>query len=354
MMPRKFDRILEDCLDRMDRGETLSQILAAYPGMEEKLEPLMMAAMLGRALPPPIPSYTALRLGKNDLLAEMAMMESEGAFLEPVPQTPARKPLLERWRESLDRLQPAYRFAVASVVVILAGGFFTLSASASGLSNQVIRSFFLNFEQVGELFWLGPDPVRGIWEGFLFKGSQEFPEEPGDLTGGYKAVKIGSDQKDQVYLPGIGSVEELEAKPTPVIIELAAEEPVEVLDQSLDDELAAAPDQIPDDEIITTEDLDESYGEELIDKEEEKEEKEELKDEEKELEEEEKEEDKEEKEDEKEEDKQEKEDEKEEDKQEKEDEKAEDKQEKEDEKAEDKAEKEADKLEKLEDKDKDK
>ena len=161
MIPNKFDRILDDSLSRMDRGESLIDILAVYPDLADKIKPLLMVAMLSRAIPQPVPGYTALRVGKNQLLAEMASMQAEGGFLEPRPVELPREGILDRLARSLKQLQPAYRFAMLSLVVILAGGFFTLSASASGLADNIMQTLFFSFERVGDLLLVDFSPLDG-------------------------------------------------------------------------------------------------------------------------------------------------------------------------------------------------
>jgi hypothetical protein len=181
----------------MDRGETLAQILSAYPGLEQQIEPLVLVAMLGRALPPPVPGHTALRLGKNNLLSEMALMEAQGAFLDPVPKKPPTRPVLERWGESTRQLQSAFRFTALSMVVVLAGGFYTLSASASELSDQVIQSLFFNFEGVGDLLRINPEAPGVVGDGVFLKGVYQLPGDPGGDFGGFKAPPIDHGNQDQ-------------------------------------------------------------------------------------------------------------------------------------------------------------
>ena len=186
MIPSKFDRILEDCLSRMDRGESLMDILVVYPDLENKIRPLLMVAMLSRAVPQPVPGYTALRVGKNQLLAEMASMQAEGGFLERKPVEPPREGIVDRLARSLKQLQPAYRFAMLSLVVILAGGFFTLSASASGMADNIMQTLFFSFEQMGELFRLGPDSDKSMGEGILLSSEYPLPDSPGNFPGEFK------------------------------------------------------------------------------------------------------------------------------------------------------------------------
>jgi hypothetical protein len=195
----------------MDRGESLMEILAVYPELVDQLKPLLMTAMLSRALPPPVPGFTALRLGKNELLAEMASMQSEGAFLEPKPIQPARDTLLDRLAGSLQQLQPAYRVAMLSLVVIMAGGFFTLSASASGMADNVLQTIFYSFEQVGDLLMVNPRSGTPGGENTIFTGNYGLPASPQDYAGDYKVLNLG-DGEDKTGTGGAVDPASLETR----------------------------------------------------------------------------------------------------------------------------------------------
>jgi len=186
---------LGDCLSRMDRGESLMEILAVYQRQADKLKPLLLVAMLSRALPQPVPGYTALRIGKNELLAEIASMQADGSFLKPKPIEAPRERVVDRWVRSLNQLQPTYRFAMISLVVILAGGFFTFSASASGLADSVIQTLFYRFEQVGDLLLVKPDPVAASGDTTVLSSNYFLPDSPEDYSGDYKAYLFVDDEK---------------------------------------------------------------------------------------------------------------------------------------------------------------
>lgn len=194
MMGRKFDRILAESLSMMDRGESLIDILAIYPDQEEKLKPLLLVAMLSRAVPQPVPGYTSLRLGKNDLFAEMATMQSEDAFLKPRSGQPSRERIVDRRIGSFRKLQPAYRFAMLAMVVVLAGGFFTLSASASGLADNIVQTLFFSFEQVGDLLLPKPIPPRGMEENPIFSSDYDLPSSPPNYSGEFKSIMVEDEQ----------------------------------------------------------------------------------------------------------------------------------------------------------------
>jgi hypothetical protein len=204
MIARRFDRILDDCLTRMDRGESLMDILAVYPELTDKLKPLLLAAMLSRALPQPVPGYTALRVGKNQMLAEMASMQAEDSFMKPKPVQPPRERIVDRWIGALKRLQPAYRFAMLSLVVILAGGFFTLSASASGLADNIMQTLFFSFEQVGDLLLIKPSPPKAMGENPILTSEYDLPGSPPDYSGDFKGLMVEEGEKDKNITPQLG------------------------------------------------------------------------------------------------------------------------------------------------------
>ncbi len=206
MMPSKFDRILEDCLSRMDRGESLLDFLAVYPDLTDKIKPLLMVAMLSRAVPQPVPGYTALRVGKNQLLAEMASVQAEGGFLERKPAALPREGIVDQLARSLKQLRPAYRFATLSLVVILAGGFFTFSASASGLADNIMQTLFFSFEQVGDLLLVKPSPPKPMGENPIFSSDYVLPDAP-DYSGDFNGPAVVGGEKDKNKLdPGYGGV----------------------------------------------------------------------------------------------------------------------------------------------------
>ena len=152
-MARRFSTILEDCLQRLDRGESLADVLAHYPEWEDKLKQLLLVAMASRAMPIPIPSQTAQRLGRNQMLAEMNHLEIKQAFRKR-----SSVPLVSRgitglvstartW--GLNRLAYSYRLAAVMVVLAISGGFFTLNASASSQPGDLLYNLKLGLERAG-------------------------------------------------------------------------------------------------------------------------------------------------------------------------------------------------------------
>ena len=152
LMERKFADIMEDCLARLDRGEMLLDVLGVYPALEAKLRPLLLIAMLGRALPQPAPKPDAIRKGKNRMLAEMNRVGAEKVSRrhqsrEPVPE------VADGWSnpfqpDRVGNLKLSYRLAIVAVVLVVGGSLLTLDAAASGPPGGVLGNLFAGLERV--------------------------------------------------------------------------------------------------------------------------------------------------------------------------------------------------------------
>jgi len=92
----KFDLILEDCLSRIDQGESLQDVLDSYPALNGRLEPLVRAALMGRRVPKPVPSKDGFRMGKTMMLAEMNKMQ-QANYDKQKRISPDSLGLRERW-----------------------------------------------------------------------------------------------------------------------------------------------------------------------------------------------------------------------------------------------------------------
>ena len=153
MNGRRFSKTLEECLLRLDRGESLPDVLADFPELVEDLKPLLLVAMACRAFPVPVPNQTAIRLGRNQMLAEMNRLEIKKAF-----RRKPTIPLASRWVSSLvsaarewgfNRLAYSYRLATVALVLFLAGGFLTINASAASQPGDLLYNFKLRMQRVG-------------------------------------------------------------------------------------------------------------------------------------------------------------------------------------------------------------
>ena len=167
---RNFIDVLEDCLSRLDRGELLLDVLGQYPSHEHRLKPLLLIAMLSRALPQPVPLGTAIRKGKNRMLAEMNLLQAEKASRTPKSRQPVGE-VQDGWLERMPNpFQPgqvgnlnlAYRLAIAAVVLVMGGSLITLTASASGLPGGVFTHIYNGLESVREVLLFNSNTIESL------------------------------------------------------------------------------------------------------------------------------------------------------------------------------------------------
>ena len=107
MMANDFDRILDECIDRLGRGESLEECLAAYPEHTKQLEPLLRAMVQTKAAYPFTPSVDTKREARHRFYAALERQ---------------RQPSF--WHRILHR--PLIWATLASVLVILVIGFLAL------------------------------------------------------------------------------------------------------------------------------------------------------------------------------------------------------------------------------------
>ncbi len=116
-MPKTFDEILDECVDRINRGERLEDCLASYPEHAEELEPLLQAMLRTQT------AYT-FTLSST---AKMAARQRFNASLEKLERKRAeRRPLFPRalgWS--------AAWAAVAAVLVMALVGYFGIRPALS-------------------------------------------------------------------------------------------------------------------------------------------------------------------------------------------------------------------------------
>jgi len=104
-MPREFDEILDECVDRMVRGETLDDCLAAYPEHAAELEPLLRAVADTR---------DPMRFAPSPQSKAAAKQRFSSALARNRGRDQSRRsafPLLPRWSMAVA--------AVAAVVVVV-------------------------------------------------------------------------------------------------------------------------------------------------------------------------------------------------------------------------------------------
>ncbi|MFW0858572.1 MAG: hypothetical protein AAGB97_00030 [Dehalococcoidia bacterium] len=75
-MTKYFDTLVDDCIDRMNEGESLEECLASYPEHAEELEPLLRAVRNVHAACSVIPGATARSAARRRLDAALVSSES--------------------------------------------------------------------------------------------------------------------------------------------------------------------------------------------------------------------------------------------------------------------------------------
>jgi len=160
MLGHRFTELVEYCLQRLDQGEDLLKILADYPDYQERLKPLLLVAMASRAIPVPVPNQTAQRIGKSQLLEEMDQLEGQEAFRKspkiPSPARWAGKLVGAVRSKGLTSPSPRFRLAAVALIMAFGTGFFTLNASASGFSGEMINYFLSGYNKVIQVLSFTP------------------------------------------------------------------------------------------------------------------------------------------------------------------------------------------------------
>ncbi len=160
MKSEEFDRILDEGLSRIQKGEALQNVLADYPHAAERLKPLLITALMGDKLPRYRPSESAREEAEIRLFQEFTAMK-EGGILPPSGTNWSLFRYPERWwngitqfirkKENLD-MKLAPRLAAYLLIFVLAAGFFTVSASASSLPGDPLYGVKRGWEQARMTF----------------------------------------------------------------------------------------------------------------------------------------------------------------------------------------------------------
>ena len=111
-MNRNFDEILDECIDRINHGESLEACLAGYPEYAEQLEPLLQAMLQTQEVYSFAPSGNAKREARQRFNAALERLEQRRG---------EKQPLFGRvlgW--------PRAWATVATVLLILIAGYFGL------------------------------------------------------------------------------------------------------------------------------------------------------------------------------------------------------------------------------------
>jgi hypothetical protein len=130
----KFNDILNQCLDRMLRGETVEQCLRIYPEQAGQLEPLLLTAQKARA---------ASAIQPREDYKARATYEFQSAVRDMLESKTKRKfPLSWQWR-----WQSGWAIALVVVIVVGLGGGGTMAASSSSMPDSALYTIKLASEQ---------------------------------------------------------------------------------------------------------------------------------------------------------------------------------------------------------------
>lgn len=114
---KEFDNIFDECLTRVQRGESIEACLAAYPGQSAELEPLLRTALAARQ---------AVAVQPRREFRQRAAIDFQAAIREmPVKATGWGTPWRRRFLE-----------VVAGVVFVLLAGTGLVAASSSSLPDE--------------------------------------------------------------------------------------------------------------------------------------------------------------------------------------------------------------------------
>lgn len=133
-MAERFESILDECLEKLRRGETVEQCLARYPGEAAELAPLLRVAedsLKASSVVEPRPEFKAR--ARQEMRTQL-----RGKEWKPQPKKASSVAWLPRWA-----------VAVASVILIfLVAGTGTVAASTSSMPDDTLYPVKLASEQV--------------------------------------------------------------------------------------------------------------------------------------------------------------------------------------------------------------
>ncbi|HEY92611.1 MAG TPA: DUF4382 domain-containing protein [Dehalococcoidia bacterium] len=111
-MANNFDKILDECIDRINQGESLEVCLADYPEYVGQLEPLLRAMLQIQGAYSFVPSASAKREARQHFNAALERLELRSREKQPLFTRVFARPIA--WA------------TVATVLLILVAGFFAL------------------------------------------------------------------------------------------------------------------------------------------------------------------------------------------------------------------------------------
>jgi hypothetical protein len=164
------DEILDRCLTRLLKGDTVDQVLAQYPEHAAALRPALEAATALREAPAPRPSGAARQLAMSRMTSQLAAERSR-----PAPAG------VSAWLMRLRARPLAYQAAALAGGLALFAGLGFGATAATGTTPEPVRTFFgLSQESIRPLHFNGS--VVSVSETALVI----------DTSDGHRTVTIGA------------------------------------------------------------------------------------------------------------------------------------------------------------------
>jgi hypothetical protein len=132
---KDLEAVLSECLNQMNKGESVEACVAQYPTLAARLEPLLRLALQVKALrQEQAPSPVAMQAGRQRLLREAARLKSAQLDKAHTGRVP--------WWLNLQALMRRSMAAavLASLLVVVALGTGTIAASANSLPGDALYS----------------------------------------------------------------------------------------------------------------------------------------------------------------------------------------------------------------------
>ena len=156
MSEEHFHIILDECITRMLKGESLDSCLAAFPEEAERLKPLLRVVDHSRNLPQPEARLEAKRDGKERVLAAARRLQERNKSIAARTDSQFTRYIsrVARWLRNLfvgkenAKMKLAYRIAIYTLITIVIGGFFTVNTSAQSLPGDPLYGVKKGWEQV--------------------------------------------------------------------------------------------------------------------------------------------------------------------------------------------------------------
>ena len=156
MSKESFENILDDCLERLQAGESIESCLERYPKAADRLESLLRVAAYTRLMPKLEIAQEAWEQG-----LERVMEAAEKLQKQETPKLTSAKAAVKQftgrfnaWLISLftgdkeeTEMKLTYRVAILASLLILISGFFTVNASAGSLPGEPLYEVKRGWEQ---------------------------------------------------------------------------------------------------------------------------------------------------------------------------------------------------------------